>query len=96
MADVLVSDSNSTSQSPGCPTEFIFPIVCGLSSSCSYGSTSSALALRDGRGGPGGADGDANHFRDATDAEVSLLLRCWLSPLEPLPLERYSDLGAPA
>jgi hypothetical protein len=38
------------------------------------------------------ADADACEQTVATDAEVSLLLRAWLSPLEPPPVERLSDL----
>ena len=38
------------------------------------------------------ADGEASEQITATDAEVSLLLRAWLSTIEPPPVERLSDL----
>lgn len=39
-------------------------------------------------------NGNTCRFCNVTDAEVNLLLRCWLSPLKPPPVERYSDLRA--
>jgi|GEM_PF-2518696 len=38
------------------------------------------------------SDGQSLHSTSVTKDEVNLLLCCWLSPLEPLPLERYGDL----
>ncbi|MCH7993866.1 MAG: hypothetical protein IIB57_05410, partial [Planctomycetes bacterium] len=42
------------------------------------------------------SDGRSLHFTSVTKDEVSLLLRCWLSPLRPLPIDRYSDFAGSA
>lgn len=41
-------------------------------------------------------DGKSQHVTSGTETEVMLLMRCWLSPLRPLPIDRYSDFGGPA
>lgn len=41
-------------------------------------------------------DGNSQHVTSGTETEVMLLMRCWLSPLRPLPIDRYSDFGGPA
>lgn len=38
-------------------------------------------------------DHESKNVRSCTSAEIDLLLRCWLSPLTPLPIDRYSDFG---
>ena len=38
-------------------------------------------------------DSESKYVRSCTSAEIDLLLRCWLSPLEPLPIDRYSDFA---
>ena len=38
-------------------------------------------------------DRESQYVRSCTSAEIDLLLRCWLSPLAPLPIDRYSDFG---
>lgn len=39
------------------------------------------------------SDGESLHSTTVTKDEVDVLLRCWLSPLSPLPIDRYSDFG---
>ncbi|MCH8146827.1 MAG: hypothetical protein IH987_02400 [Planctomycetes bacterium] len=39
------------------------------------------------------SDGRSLHFTSVTKDEVNVLLRCWLSPLAPLPIDRYSDFA---